>query len=237
MHTIDLKKFYNKEAVRKIDTATIHLMWYRFYTMINMIRGKQLSILDIGAGDGDIVFALTQKGHHCFAMDISDVRLHKYQAVSQQLGIKQLLGNVEERIPLEDESLDIVLCGEIIEHVPDNDKAIEEIRRVLRLNGQFIVSVPYKETLKIATCPDCGKQFELNGHLHTYDKQILRTLLEHHGFVVLKTHIGHTKISREIWKRWHSPIALFLCHYVDELTNFFFRASDTWIMVKGIKKA
>ncbi|MFZ1081412.1 MAG: class I SAM-dependent methyltransferase [Candidatus Kryptoniota bacterium] len=236
MHDSDLKKFYDQQAVRQVDPATYHLMWYRFYTMMNMIRGKRLSILEIGAGDGDIVFTLTKKGHSCFAMDISDIRLKRYEAMAHQQGIRQLLGNVEEKIPLENESLDAVLCGEIIEHVPDNDKAIEEIRRVLKRNGQFILSVPYKETLKITKCPDCGKQFELNGYLHTYDKQSVRSLLEQHGFAVVETHIGHTKFSREIWKRWHSSAAVRLCHLIDKLTYGLFKASDTWIMTKGIKK-
>ncbi len=236
MHDTDLKKFYDQEAERQVDAATHHLMWYRFYTMIGMINGKQLSILDIGGGDGDVASTLAKAGHHCYVMDISDVRLKKYEVKAQQQGIKQLLGNVEERIPLDDGVLDVVLCGEIIEHVPDNDRAIDEIHRVLKQSGQFILSVPYRETLKPATCPNCGTKFELNGHLHTYDKDSIADLLEHHGFSVVRRHIGHTKLSRELWRRWHSSLAIPVCHFVDRLTLSLFRASDTWIMMKGIKR-
>ncbi len=236
MHDADLKKFYDQEAVRQIDASTHHLMWYRFQTMMGMIHGSALSILDIGAGDGDVVFSLTERGHKCLAMDISDVRLRKYEEKARQSGVRQVVGNVGDKIPLKDRSLDVVLCGEIIEHVPDNDKALEEIRRVLRNGGQFVLSVPYKETLKIAKCPGCGTVFELNGHLHTYDKQSLRHLLEQHGFTVKRVHIGHTKISREIWKRWHSGISIYACHFVDKVSYHFFKASDTWIMVRGIKE-
>lgn len=236
MQENDLKNFYDQEAVRHVDAGTRHLMWYRFHTMMNMIRGRHLSVLEIGAGDGDVVLNLSKKGYRCFAMDISDIRLKKYENEAKQHGIRQLLGNVEDKIPLEDESMDVVLCGEIIEHVPDNDKAVQEIHRVLKRNGQFILSVPYRETLKIAKCPDCGKQFELNGHLHTYDKKSVQSLLERHGFSIARIHIGHTKFSREIWSRWHSPTALLVCHFVDKLTYRLFRASDTWIMAKGIKR-
>ncbi len=237
MHDTELKKFYDQEAVRQVDPETVHLMKYRFNTMMNMITGEHLSILDIGGGDGDVISTLAGRGHRCFGMDISDVRLKKYEEKAKQSGVRQLLGNVGERIPLDDGELDVVLCGEIIEHVPDNDKALEEIRRVLKPNGQFIVSVPYKETLKMAKCPNCGKQFELNGHLHTYDRYSLGDLLRRHGFSVVRRHIGHTKFSREIWKRSDTSLSLSLCHLLDRLTYSAFRASDTWIMMKSTKRA
>ncbi len=236
MQDVELKKFYDQEAARQVDPATIHLMKYRFNTMMNMISGHQLSILDIGGGDGDVITTLAGKGHRCLGMDISDVRLKKYEEKAKQFGITQLLGNVEEKIPLDDGVLDVVLCGEIIEHVPDNDKALEEIRRVLKPDGQFIVSVPYKETLKMAKCPECGKQFELNGHLHTYDKKFLGDLLRRHGFTPVRTHIGHTRFSREIWRRQDNPLALAVCHVIDKLTYSSFRASDTWIMMKSLRE-
>jgi ubiquinone/menaquinone biosynthesis C-methylase UbiE len=203
--------------------------------MIGMISGRGLSVLDIGAGDGDVVFELARKGYQCTAMDISRVRLEKYRTLAEAMKVRQLLGNVEEHIPLNNQEVDIVLCGEIIEHVPNNDKALAEINRVLKTGGQYIVSVPYRETLKIATCPDCGKKFEQNGHLHTYDKTILGKMLQKHGFRVEKIHIGHTKFSREIWMRWHSSLSRRICSLVDLLTYHLFRASDTWIMMKGIK--
>jgi ubiquinone/menaquinone biosynthesis C-methylase UbiE len=236
-HSIDLKRFYDQEAVRKIDENTLSLMKYRFSTMIKMISGKKLTILDIGAGDGDIILTLASQGHTCIAMDISDVRLKKYEESARKLNVKQIIGNVEERIPLDNASLDVVLCGEVIEHVPNNDKALSEISRVLKEGGQFIISVPYCETLKIAKCPDCGKTFELNGHLHTYDEKSLRQLLRQHRFKQIRKHIGHTKISRKVWQHWQSPLALQACNIIDVLTRALFRSSDTWIMMKGIRQA
>lgn len=236
-HSIELKRFYDQEALRKIDEDTLSLMKYRFATMIAMIKGKQLTILDIGAGDGDVVFSLASQGHTCIAMDISDVRLKKYEEKAKKLNVKQIIGNVEERIPLDDATVDVVLCGEVIEHVPNNDSALREISRVLKKGGQFIISVPYRETLKIAKCPDCGKTFELNGHLHTYDEKSLAQLLQQHHFMPSRKHIGHTKISRKVWQHWQSPFAVRVCNIIDVLTRTPFRASDTWIMMKGIREA
>lgn len=232
----ELARFYDHEAVRSIDAATYRLMWYRFRVMMGMIEGRGRRILEVGAGDGDVVVTLSERGHTCYAMDISEVRLAKYKERAEAHRITQLLGSVEDHIPLEDASLDVVLCGEVMEHVPDNDRAFEEIRRVLRRGGQLIVSVPYRESLKIATCPNCGKKFELNGHLHTYDLSSLRSLFGHHGFEVVQTHIGHTKVSRVVWSRWQSGLSLFLCRVLDGLTSRAYRASDTWLMMKGVCK-
>jgi SAM-dependent methyltransferase len=212
-------------------------MWYRFYTMIRMIRGRGLSILDIGAGDGDIAFTLARQGHTVSVLDISKFRLEKYKDQARDLGITQLHGNVQERIPVGDKTQDAVLCGEVIEHVPENDGAMQEIRRVLKAGGQLIVSVPYRESLKMMVCPHCGREFELNGHLHTYDESVLSNLFQSHGFTVTGWQAGHTRVSRLLWMIIPMRFLLPLYHVIDRLTYRSLRASDTWVMMKGIRHA
>jgi len=235
IHGQHLTRWYDQAAGHSLDPATWKMMWYRFHTMIRMIRGRGLSILDIGAGDGDIAFTLARKGHTVSVFDISRIRLEKYEDQARSLGIVQLHGNVQERISVDDKTQDAVLCGEVIEHVPENNRAMAEIRRVLKTGGQLIVSVPYRETLKMMVCPHCGENFELNGHLHTYDESILANLFQSHGFIVTGWHAGHTRVSRLLWMMIPFKFLLPLYHLIDRLTYRRFRASDTWIMMKGIK--
>ncbi len=48
-----------------------------------------------------------------------------------------------ERIPLEDDSVDIVLCNQVLEHVIDPHVSCREMHRILRKDGMFIGSVPH----------------------------------------------------------------------------------------------
>ena len=47
------------------------------------------------------------------------------------------------QIPLEAESIDKVLCCEVLEHLEEPQKAIKEIYRVLKQGGELILSVPF----------------------------------------------------------------------------------------------
>ena len=45
-------------------------------------------------------------------------------------------------IPLPDASVDLAVCTEVLEHVPDDDRAVAELRRVLKADGALVLSVP-----------------------------------------------------------------------------------------------
>ena len=47
------------------------------------------------------------------------------------------------RIPADDESFDIVLCTEVLEHVPDPVKAVQELSRLVKSGGQLILTAPF----------------------------------------------------------------------------------------------
>lgn len=51
-------------------------------------------------------------------------------------------------MPFEDESMDILICNHVLEHVPDYKKALQEIRRVLCVDGFAILQTPYSKLLK-----------------------------------------------------------------------------------------
>lgn len=49
---------------------------------------------------------------------------------------------------LKDSSVDIVITEDVLEHVPDLEKALEEIQRILKTDGFHIFTVPYDEKIK-----------------------------------------------------------------------------------------
>jgi len=50
-------------------------------------------------------------------------------------------------LPFDDESFDFIICNHVLEHIPDDTKALSELFRVLRTDGTAILQVPYKASL------------------------------------------------------------------------------------------
>ena len=98
-------------------------------------RGKR--VLDLGCRSG----ALTQNfldGNSVVGLDVDPAALEKAAA----LGIEPVQANVEEPLPFEDASFDVVVAGELFEHLQFPDALVGEIRRVLRPGGVLAGSVP-----------------------------------------------------------------------------------------------
>jgi len=78
-----------------------------------------------------------------------------------------------QEMPLENESFDTVLSAEVLEHVPDPEKALREIYRILKPGGRLVISIPHLMYL----------HNEPND-FYRYTKYGLRTLLERVGFTI-----------------------------------------------------
>lgn len=91
-------------------------------------------ILDVGAGMGQYrtLFA------HC------DYKAHDFGQEPQTIGHYTPLDYESDilAIPVSDASFDAILCTEVIEHVPEPIKAIQEMTRILRPGGIILLSAP-----------------------------------------------------------------------------------------------
>ena len=63
-------------------------------------------------------------------------------AAGCERGIETLHGNVEDELPFDAGSFDVVVAGEMLEHVRAPEEVVAEVRRVLRPRGTFVGSVP-----------------------------------------------------------------------------------------------
>ena len=101
--------------------------------------------LDAGAGSGEYTRSLLlPRARHTVALDISDEglrRLGTRLSSDQQQKCSLVQGSLEQ-LPFADGVFDLVLCSEVLEHCPDDDKAIGELARVLTSDGLLVISVP-----------------------------------------------------------------------------------------------
>jgi len=99
--------------------------------------GSGKKILDIGGGWGGLSDELKEAGNDVTLLELPKVARKARETHS---GIRVLEGSALS-IPT-DETFDIVIAAELIEHIIDLDKFFAEIRRVLAESGHLIVSSP-----------------------------------------------------------------------------------------------
>ena len=108
-----------------------------FDNIINSWRDK--TVLDLGCGGGFMSEALANKGAKVIGVDPSEAAIAVAQdhAKGQGLAINYKVAT-GENIPLPDQSVDCVVCVDVLEHVAQLDRVLDEVHRVLRPGGMFL---------------------------------------------------------------------------------------------------
>lgn len=102
-------------------------------------------------------------------------------------------------LPFRDDFFDLVICSEVLEHIPDHEAAANEIVRVLRPGQDLVVSVPRRMPERI--CWSLSKEYHAasDGHIRIYAKKELTSLLEGAGAKRWAAHYAHGLHSPYWW--------------------------------------
>jgi SAM-dependent methyltransferase len=124
------------------ESSDLFTFWehvYRYAFACRFVREKR--VLDIACGEGYGAAALKRAGaDHVIGVDVSEsVCLH----ARSKYGLDARPGTAEQ-IPLPDNSVDVVVSFETIEHVPSPNRFLDECVRVLTAGGMLIISTPNK---------------------------------------------------------------------------------------------
>lgn len=114
----------------------------RLTTALIPLEGK--TVLDFGCGNGAQTVELAGARRRFVAVDIDLADLSTLRSAAGSTGeIFPVLYDGSD-LPLSDGSVDATVCFEVLEHVPDEAVALEEIRRVLKPGGDLVLTVPNK---------------------------------------------------------------------------------------------
>lgn len=123
----------SEDAYRNFQALQAQLL-VRYMQSYGVQLRDQL-LVDLGSGLGGYSLLFQQQGARVISLDLmaDKVRLQgSYQAVSASA----------QAVPLAGDSIDIVFCASLIEHVPDPAQALREIRRILVPGGICYLSFP-----------------------------------------------------------------------------------------------
>ncbi|UCF07842.1 MAG: class I SAM-dependent methyltransferase [Thermoplasmata archaeon] len=114
-------------------------------------RNRLVNIMDMGCNRGYDVFRMNRKFPNrkisLVGLDISPVDIQYASDFAKDHDLKNcdfVVGSAEAT-KYKNESFDIVVCSELLEHVPQPEKVLKEIHRILRRGGCAIISTPNAE--------------------------------------------------------------------------------------------
>lgn len=126
------------------DQELITEHYQRYLSILPLVEGKR--VLDIASGEGYGSYWISEKAKEVIGVDISEEAILHAQLKYQRSNLSFRKGSVAE-IPLEDNSVDVIVSFETIEHVDEKLQKLflKEVKRVLHKDGIFILSTPNKE--------------------------------------------------------------------------------------------
>jgi len=182
-----------------------------------LLTDKRARLLDVGCGDGDFIFMAKDKFKECFGVDVSQLRIERAKERSKTMhggdNVHFDVCDVDEGLPFPHSFFDVVTCIAVLEHLFNPPKVVQEINRVLKRGGTFIVQVPniawlpYRFQLLLGKLPKTGGVYLGSDweHLHNFTKSTICQLLTEKGFEI-KT-VLCSGIFHEIRKFYISVLA------------------------------
>jgi len=144
-----------KDEINDLDNV-------RIPKTISMIPQDVKTILEIGCGNGLLSNRIATQ-YEVIGLDISKLALGFVKA-------KRVLAS-SDHVPLQNNSVDVVLCADVLEHLPDQVlvHTLSEIKRVSK--KYILVGVPFRERFQTAyvKCNACGHVFNRYGHVHKFN--------------------------------------------------------------------
>lgn len=184
------------------------------------------TMLDLGCGEGRHIFGLMEKFPDLKCIGL-DPHIESLDKAFEGLKFLESISNTKTNflsgsaysLPFSDDSFDLVVCSEVLEHLHDYKDAIKEINRVLKPGGQFLASVPAEFPEKICWLLSEAYQNQPGGHLRIFKKNELIKEVAEHNF------------SFESSQRFHSIHSAYWW-----LRCLFWKSQESNIFIKGYKK-
>ena len=174
------------------------------YRKLKLETGQLL--LDMGCGEGrHSIGALLETPANVIGLDLSFEDLNTAKSRLNDFDLSGCdtfcvfgVGNIKN-IPIENSSLDAVVCSEVLEHVDSPKKSIQELVRVLKPGGIMALSVP--RYLPELICWKLSKEYSKTpgGHVRIFKHSQLRDLAENNGLQYKSFHWAHGLHSPYWW--------------------------------------
>jgi 2-polyprenyl-3-methyl-5-hydroxy-6-metoxy-1,4-benzoquinol methylase len=196
------------ETTTRCDGSRLHSYVSRVQYLREICRGKR--VLHLGCSSGQFIQDRLARGSllhaalHEEARDLYGIDLNHESLVvmREQMGFQNLYqGNVERLDELKlAESFEVVLAGDLMEHLTCPGALLTGIKRFLQPEGKFVVSTVNAFGLHFQLRRWLGHYTEHPEHVCFFSPETIVHLLERHGYQVQEMHGSYTEPPRT-WRR------------------------------------
>jgi ubiquinone/menaquinone biosynthesis C-methylase UbiE len=127
------------------DPVTAYEHWHRYAYAAQFVSGKK--VLDLAAGEGYGSAALAATARQVIALELDENAVKHARLKYRSFNLHFIVGSILE-MPLCRMGFDAIVCFEAIEHIPDPEALLKEVKRLLAPGGIFLVSTPNKPEYK-----------------------------------------------------------------------------------------
>ncbi len=170
-------EYYDFFAPDKFMLQEIRRRYQEFFHLSQPKKSDR--ILEIGSGGGFALESLSDIGPGYFPLDIPLGNLKKIKDKAT-IPIFPVCADGYS-LPFQSGVHDLVIMSEVLEHIAEPLPVLQEIQRVLKKDGIYIVSVPYKEKISYQICVHCNKPTPTHSHFHSFDETKLAELIRSAG--------------------------------------------------------
>jgi len=169
LKSMDWEAVYCKENLQLEEIMPsfkkiLKLQNYRYDWCYKQIKKKfptkDISILVVGSMTGVMDYKLLINGYnHVDSLDIESKTLERINTrlVDKDLKVNTIKCSVDDMNIIKDNTYDVVIACEVLEHIPDDNKSLKEIKRVTKDNGISLITVPMNDMVPSRM------------HIHVYD--------------------------------------------------------------------
>lgn len=203
---------------------------YRLRSLTQSVALEKGKILDIGCGGGLIAESLPYyyPKAEIYGCDVSRTAIAYAKKLGSGKAKYAVINN--KRFLYKDNFFDVCICLDVLEHVPDVDYFLKEVRRVLKKNGTFFLIVPCEGQpftytwlfQKIHIGQSLTHRYF--GHIHPeFTHKSVIGMLEQRGFIIQKLayseHVFYQIMHLLLFTAPKAILEIFLGKKSDEYTN------------------
>lgn len=172
-HTDSRKSLFEK-VYQKLKLYNIR---YKFSKLDHKENGKKL--LDIGCGTGDFLQFAQKKGLKVFGIEPNQKAI---EIAKNKIGRE---GEFFDELSDTDETFDSITLWHVLEHIPDLNQTLIEIKSKLKSEGELIIAVPNYKSFDAKFYQSFWAAYDVPRHLWHFSPEDFDRLMNHHGMKIV----------------------------------------------------